>query len=326
LFSRVDEPASTTSTNAKLLGESRTISDAIDHHVDLILGLAEVNRDAIEKAKLRVIVDAVHGAGGPIARMLLTQLGCDFTILFEETSGQFPRTPEPLAEHLGRLAEEVKKQGADIGLAFDPDVDRLSLVDETGTAIGEEYTLALAADHVLTLKPGPVVTNLSTSGRIEAVAERHGQVVTRTPVGEANVVQGILETRARIGGEGNGGVILPALHLGRDAPGGAALILSALAERGTSLSRWVSTLPSLEMVKIKVDLSRDPVWEDLEKSLSSVLPGARIDRRDGIRISSGEDWVHLRKSGTEPVIRIIAEAASRSRATELVETARNALG
>ncbi len=214
------------------LGTLTAIPDALRHHVDLILGLDEVDREAVAAARPRVILDAVHGAGGAIGRELLERLGCDVTVLFEEPTGLFPRPPEPLAENLGRLAEEVRRQGADVGMAFDPDVDRLSLVDETGTAVGEECTLALAADHVLSVAPGPVVTNLSTSARLEAVAARHGQRVVRTPVGEANVVEGIRAEKARIGGEGNGGVILPALHLGRDAPAGVALILTGLVRRG----------------------------------------------------------------------------------------------
>jgi phosphomannomutase len=307
------------------LGSRTDVPDAVRHHVDLILELEEVDRDRVARARPRVILDAVHGAGGATGRMLLERLGCDVTVLFEEPTGRFPRPPEPVAGNLGALAAEVKARGADLGLAFDPDVDRLSLVDETGTAVGEECTLALAADHVLGVRPGPVVTNLSTSARLEAVAARHGQTVTRTPVGEANVVEGIVAEGARIGGEGNGGVILPALHLGRDAPAGAALILTGLATRGESLSRWVGTLPDLHMVKARVELVREPDWKAVEAAIQAVIPGARADRRDGIRLAEASEWVHLRKSGTEPIIRVIAEAASPERAGELVRAARNAL-
>jgi len=322
-LARAEDPLPAAAWDA--LGRLRPVADAVEHHVDLILGLAEVNAGAIAKARLRVIVDAVHGAGGAIARRLFERLGCDLTILFEEPTGRFPRVPEPLAEHLGALAAEVKKQGADLGLAFDPDVDRLSLVDETGTAIGEECSLPLAADHVLGLRSGPVVTNLSTSARLEAVAARYGQTVLRTPVGEANVVQGILDTRARIGGEGNGGVILPALHLGRDAPAGAALVLSGLVERGVPLSRWVAELPALVMVKEKLPLTAAPDWDRVARALASELPGGETDRRDGLRMAAGGEWVHLRPSGTEPVIRVIAEAATRERAAGLVAAASRAL-
>jgi phosphomannomutase len=319
----VDEPALSARWDA--LGRLTEVTDAIQHHVDLILGLDEVDARAIAARRPRVVLDAVHGAGGAIARMLLERLGCDVTILFEEPTGLFPRPPEPLAENLGILCETVRKQGADVGMAFDPDVDRLSLVDERGTAIGEECTLALAADHVLSVRPGPVVTNLSTSARLEAVAQAHGQRVVRTPVGEANVVEGILSAEARIGGEGNGGVILPALHLGRDAPVGVALILTGLVTRKLSLSQWAATLPALVMLKEKVELAAEPRWEAAEAAVGALLDRPEIDRRDGLRLSKGLEWVHLRKSGTEPIIRVIAEAPTRDRAQALILAARTAL-
>ena len=306
-------------------GAVRTVSDAIDHHVDRILDLPEVNKDSVARARLRVVVDAVHGAGGPIARQLLDALGADPSFLYEEPTGRFPREPEPIAENLSELGAEVRKVGADLGVAFDPDVDRLSLVDESGKAIGEECTLPLVADHVLGIQKGAVVTNLSTSARLEAVAARHGVAVTRTPVGEANVVQGILDTAARIGGEGNGGVILPRLHLGRDAPAAMALVLSGLAARGGSLSGWADTLPQLFMIKEKLEIGGEPDWERLRKDMLGVWGAAREDRRDGLWMAGDGEWVHVRKSGTEPVVRVIAEAGTLARARALVETARTAL-
>jgi len=293
--------------------------------VESILVLDEVDADAVRGARLRVVLDAVHGAGGEVGRLLLERLGCDASILYGEPTGLFPRPPEPLPAHLGALAAEVKRQGADLGLAFDPDVDRLALVDETGRPPGEECTLALAADHVLSLRPGPVVTNLSTSARLDAVAARHGQDLIRTPVGEANVVAGILESGARIGGEGNGGVILPACHLGRDAPMAAALVLSGLAARGGSLGGWLGTLPDLAMVKTRIPLREEPDWPRVEEALGKALPGGILDRRDGLRMVKGEEWVHLRKSGTEPIVRVIAEAAGPERAEELAEEVRRVL-
>ena len=306
-------------------GAVRTVSDAIDHHVDRILDLPEVSKESVAKARLRVVVDAVHGAGGGIARQLLDALGADQSFLYEEPTGRFPREPEPVAVNLGELEQEVRKVGADLGVAFDPDVDRLSLVDESGKAIGEECTLPLVADHVLGIQKGAVVTNLSTSGRLETVAARHGVAVTRTPVGEANVVQGILDTAARVGGEGNGGVILPRLHLGRDAPAALALILSGLAARGGSLSGWAKTLPELFMIKEKLEIGGDPDWEGLRSDMLGVWGAAREDRRDGLWMAGDGEWVHVRKSGTEPVVRVIAEAGTLARARALVETARTAL-
>ena len=307
------------------LGSVRQVHDAVQDHVERILRLDAVDVEAIRSWRPRVVLDAVHGAGGAIGRSLLEALGCDVTILFEDPTGRFPRVPEPLAEHLTALSEAVAKTGADIGLAFDPDVDRLSLVDETGRAIGEELSLALAADHVLSQKPGAIVTNLSTSARVEAVAGRHDQRVFRTPVGEAHVVQGIRDHQASIGGEGNGGVILPELHLGRDAPGGAALVLSGLAGGAKSLKRWSEALPNLAMVKTKVDLVRDPDWDSAAAAIGKVLSGAAEDRRDGLRVSKELSWVHLRKSGTEPIVRIIAEAPTREEALDLIEAARKGL-
>jgi phosphomannomutase len=322
-LSRAFEPLTWPSWNA--FGAVHPVADAIDHHIDRILDLPEVDRDAVAKARLRVVGDVVHGAGGAIGRRLLEALNTDPSFLYEEPTGRFPREPEPVAENLGELAAEVRRVGADLGFAFDPDVDRLSLVDETGRAIGEECTLPLAADHVLAVQKGPVVTNLSTSLRLEAVAGRHGVEVTRTPVGEANVVQGILDTAARVGGEGNGGVILPRLHLGRDAPAGLALILSGLAARGGSLSAWAGTLPDLFMVKEKLEIRSDPDWERLRSDMLEVWGAAREDRRDGLWMAGNGEWVHVRKSGTEPVVRVIAEAGTEARAKALVEVARAAL-
>jgi phosphomannomutase len=302
-------------------GEVRAVSDAVQHHVDRILDLPEVNRDQVAKARLRLVVDAVHGAGGAIARRLLESLGVDPIFLSEEPTGRFPRDPEPRAENLGALGAEVRRAGADLGIAFDPDVDRLSLVDETGRAIGEECTLPLAADHVLDIARGPVVTNLSTSARIDGVAARHGVALTRTPVGEANVVKGILDTGARIGGEGNGGVILPRLHLGRDAPAAAALVVSGLAARGGSLAGWAGTLPELFMIKEKLEIGGDPDWDRLRNDMLGVWGASREDRRDGLWMAGDGEWVHVRKSGTEPVVRVITEAGTPARARALADAA-----
>lgn len=307
------------------LGVLELVEDAVADHVERILALSEVQPAVIKARRPKVVLDAVHGAGGAIGRSLLEKLGAEVTVLFEEPTGIFPREPEPVAGNLDALANAVREQGADLGMAFDPDVDRLSLVDETGTAIGEEFTLALAADHVLESRPGPVVTNLSTSARIEAVAMRHGQEVVRTPVGEAYVVEGIVDHHARIGGEGNGGVILPALHLGRDAPVAAALILSGWARRGGSLASWAGSLPKFTMVKAKRPLEAEPDFKRVSHEVSKVLPDGQIDNRDGLRISGIRRWIHLRKSSTEPIIRVIAEAETPEEAEALIQAAERGL-
>jgi phosphomannomutase len=267
----------------------------------------------------------VHGAGGAMGRRLLEALGCRTDILFEEPTGRFPRVAEPLAENLGILREHVAKGSYDIGLAFDPDVDRLSLVDETGHALGEEYTLALAARHVLERKPGPAVTNLSTSMLIDAVAGRLGRTVLRTPVGEANVVEEMARSGAPIGGEGNGGVILPAVHLGRDAPVGVALILALMAATGKKLSELAAELPKTAMVKAKVELEAPPDLAPVTKRLREALPDGTLDLRDGLRVTRPGEWIHVRKSGTEPIVRVIAEAGDLTRAEALRDLAIAAL-
>jgi phosphomannomutase len=307
------------------LGRVTTVDDPLKRHLDIILGLDLLDVPAIRARSFRVALDAVHGAGGAMGRRLLEALGCRTDILFEEPTGRFPRVAEPLAENLGILREHVAKGSYDIGLAFDPDVDRLSLVDETGHALGEEYTLALAARHVLERKPGPAVTNLSTSMLIDAVAGRLGRTVLRTPVGEANVVEEMARSGAPIGGEGNGGVILPAVHLGRDAPVGVALILALMAATGKKLSELAAELPKTAMVKAKVELEAPPDLAPVTKRLREALPDGTLDLRDGLRVTRPGEWIHVRKSGTEPIVRVIAEAGDLTRAEALRDLAIAAL-
>jgi phosphomannomutase len=307
------------------LGRVTTVDDPLKRHLDIILGLDLLDVPAIRARSFRVALDAVHGAGGAMGRRLLEALGCRTDILFEEPTGRFPRVAEPLAENLGILREHVAKGTYDIGLAFDPDVDRLSLVDETGHALGEEYTLALAARHVLERKPGPAVTNLSTSMLIDAVAGRLGRTVLRTPVGEANVVEEMARSGAPIGGEGNGGVILPAVHLGRDAPVGVALILALMAATGKKLSELAAELPKTAMVKAKVELEAPPDLAPVTKRLREALPDGTLDLRDGLRVTRPGEWIHVRKSGTEPIVRVIAEAGDLTRAEALRDLAIAAL-
>ncbi|OYV70534.1 MAG: hypothetical protein B7Z72_07215, partial [Gemmatimonadetes bacterium 21-71-4] len=241
-----------------------------------------------------------------------------------EPDGRFPREPEPTPEHLGELSAHVRATGSDLGIAVDPDVDRLALVDETGRPIGEDYTLAFAVRAVLARRPGPVVTNLSTSLVVDDAARESGTAVERAPVGEANVVERMSERGAVVGGEGNGGVILPEVHLGRDAPVAATLALALLAARGTSVSAIVDAAPRYAIVKAKVPRPSGAL-DAAYAALSRALPGAAADRQDGLRLALADRWVHVRPSGTEPVARIIAEAPTRADAEALVERGRAAL-
>lgn len=308
------------------IGRVEPVEDPLALHLDAILGLDVLDLPAIRSRRFRVALDAVHGAGGAIGRRLLTSLGAQADIFFEEPTGLFPRPPEPLAGNLGFLSEKVSRGGFDLGLAFDPDVDRLSLVDETGRPLGEEYTLALAARFVLERKPGTAVTNLSTSSMLETVAARFGSTVRRTPVGEANVVEEMARVGASIGGEGNGGVILPAVHLGRDAPVGVALILGLMASSGRKLSELAAELPRRAMVKKKRELAAPPDLGPVRQALTRELVGGTLDERDGLRVTLGDEWIHVRKSGTEPIVRFIAEAPEASRAEALTDLAWKALG
>jgi len=253
--------------------------------------------------------------------LLLERLGCRVMAINLETDGRFPRPPEPVAENLGELERLVLRAGAAIGFAVDPDVDRLALVSDAGKAIGEDFTLALAARVVLRHKRGPVVTNLSTSRIVEDVAIAARVPVIRAPVGEVNVAVRMRDEHSPIGGEGNGGVILSEIHLGRDAPVGAALLLQLLHEDDKSLSQIVSELPRYSIVKDKLDrpsASLDAVYE----ALCAALPGAAIDTQDGLRLSWPDRWVHVRPSGTEPIVRVIAEAPTSREALELVRRSR----
>lgn len=308
------------------LGTLHARNDGERLHLDAILALDLLDVAMIREAGLHVVVDAVEGAGGFILPKLLAELGVRADLLHCGCTGLFPRDPEPRADHLHELAAAVRASGADLGLAVDPDVDRLALVDRGGRLLSEELTLAVAADYVLARKPGPVVVNLSTTLAMDHVARRHGVELSRTPVGEANVVARMLEVGATIGGEGNGGVILPQLHAGRDAVLGAALVLAAVAERG-SLAACLADLPPASMYKDKIDLTAQlDVPERWRKAAAILGPGGTWDESDGIRYALTDRWVHLRRSNTEPVLRIIAEAGSEEQAADIVRAVRTAIG
>jgi phosphomannomutase len=306
------------------LGSITEDRDAIERHIRQVLAIPYVNVDGIRRRRFKVALDCVRGAGGRIIPQLLEQLGCRVTAIHLEPDGRFPHPPEPVAENLHELERLVLESGAEVGLAVDPDVDRLALVSERGRAIGEDYTLALASRVVLRHRKGPVVANLSTSLILDDVAREAAATVVRAPVGEANVVARMKAEGAPIGGEGNGGVILPELHLGRDAPVGVALILQLLLEDDKPLSAIVGRYPGYSIVKDKrdrPDVSLGRVYEVLRKEFAD----AAADMQDGLRLSWSDRWLHLRPSGTEPIVRAIAEARTEEMARELVGRAWAAL-
>ena len=303
------------------LGSVEVDADAASRHIEQVLAIPYVNVEGIRARRFKVALDCVRGAGAVIVPQLLERLGCEVTGINLEPDGRFPREPEPTAENLREFEGFVRQSGADIGFAVDPDVDRLALVSEQGKAIGEDFTLALAARLVLRHRRGPVVTNLSTSRLIEDVAREAGVDAVRAPVGEVNVAVKMRETNAAVGGEGNGGVILPEMHLGRDAPIGVALMLQLLLEEGRPLSAIAAELPRYVIVKDKLDrpnASLDAVYE----ALIGAFPDAAVDRQDGLRLSWPDRWVHVRPSGTEPIVRVIAEAPTSEDAMALVRQSR----
>ncbi len=306
------------------LGNVRADDGAIARHLALILKLPVIPVARIRRRKFRVALDTVRGAGGAIMPTLLDRLGCKVTAIGLETDGRFPRAPEPIPEHLGALGRLVKKSKADVGIAVDPDVDRLAIVDENGRAIGEDYTLAFAVRAVLGADGRgrraaglPVVVNLSTSLVVDDAARDYGGTVVRVPVGEVNVARALLERRSLIGGEGNGGVILPALHAGRDAPLAAALLLALLVRDGRSVSEIVDAAPRYAIVKAKIP--RGAALSRVYPALQQRFADAVADTQDGLRLGWSDRWLHVRPSNTEPIIRLIAEAPSRAAAEALVD-------
>ncbi len=325
-------------------GKVATDEGAVERHLDAVLKLPAVDVERIRKRKFTVALDAVRGAGGPVMRALLERLGCEVAGINLETDGRFPRSPEPVPENLGGLSTLVTRAGAALGIAVDPDVDRLAIVDESGRPIGEDYTLAFAVRAVLggmrdALKDSltvagsgmrrVVVCNLSTSLVVEDAARECGAELVRTPVGEVHVARAILRLAAVIGGEGNGGVMYPALHAGRDAPVAAALLLTLLARSGQRVSEVVAAAPRYTIVKAKAERgtrNAERGLEDVYAALRRRFPDASADTQDGLRLAWRDRWLHVRPSNTEPIIRLIAEAPSGAKggggAQELVDEAR----
>jgi phosphomannomutase len=306
------------------LGSIEKDNRAVQRHIERVLAIPYLDVEGIRRRGFHVALDCVHGAGAVIMPELLERLGCTVTTANMEPDGRFPRAPEPVAENLADVEKLVRDSGAVVGFAVDPDVDRLSLIADGGRAIGEDFTLALAARLVLRHRRGPVVTNLSTSRIVEDVACDAGSTVIRAPVGEVNVAVRMRDEKAPIGGEGNGGVILPEVHLGRDAPVGAALLLQLLHEDDKPLSRIVAELPRYVIVKDKLDRPSVPL-DAVYDALRSAFPAAAADVQDGLRLSWPDRWVHVRPSGTEPIVRVIAEAPTDQEAKELVRRSREPL-
>ena len=299
------------------LGTCETREDWIQRHVAHVLELRHTQADAIRARKFKVAVDAVNSTGGIAIPMLLQALGCEVVPVHCAPTGDFAHNPEPLPHHLTDLREAVVDHGCDLGISVDPDVDRLAFVDEMGGWFGEEYTLVAVADYILGREGGGnTVSNLSSTRALRDVTERHGGSYTAAAVGEVNVVDGIRATRAVIGGEGNGGIIYPESHAGRDALVGSAFFLSLLCDFGGTVSELRATYPHYEMSKDKLNLPTVGVEEALA-ALRDAHPEAQINDVDGVKFDLPEGWVHLRRSNTEPIIRIYAEAATAEAAKQL---------
>jgi phosphomannomutase len=305
-------------------GKITDYTTAAREHIERILSLDVIDVDAIRRRRLTVVLDCINGAGSVIAPQLLERIGVRVIPLNCAADGNFYRDPEPRPENLQDLADAVRKASADVGFATDPDADRLALVDETGTAISEEYTLALASEVVLEKHRGPMVVNLSTSAWIDHVASRYGVALFRTPVGEAHVVDKMLVEQAVVGGEGNGGVIYPALHAGRDAMLGMALILQLLTSRNVTLAGAVAGYPPLVITKAKVALRGEFAPGRISGALRLHNP-VTLDTQDGVKATFADGWIHLRVSNTEGVVRVIAEGPDTTRAAALQKIARDAL-
>ena len=298
-----------------------TIDDTFNQrHIDAVLGLKLVDLEVIKARKFRVCVDTINSVGGIILPELFKQLGVDYEILNGECTGDFAHNPEPLEKNLLGIMDKMKQGGFDLGIVVDPDVDRLAFICEDGVMFGEEYTLVSVADYVLSHTVGNTVSNLSSTRALRDVTEKHGGVYTTAAVGEVNVTTKMKEVGAVIGGEGNGGVIYPESHYGRDALVGIALFLSSLAQKGCSASELRKTFPDYQIAKNRIDLTPETDVDAIlmkVKELFAQDPEAKVNDIDGVKIDFPDKWVHLRKSNTEPIIRVYSEAKSIEAADEL---------
>jgi len=303
------------------MGLLDTFPNAPKVHIDSIL--KHVNVDLIRQAKLNVVVDACNGAAAILDPILFEALGINATLINNEPNGRFTRGPEPLPENLGALREAVRQHGADVGFAQDPDADRLAIVNELGDPIGEDYTLVLVMQYILKNHPNPkgkiVATNLSTTRAFDDVAKQYGAIVVHTKIGEVNVSKALMHPDALVGGEGNGGVIIPAIGLGRDSFAGIVFILEYLAKEKCRVSDLVKSVPAYKVVKARKDLScPEGILAALDKT-RQYYKDAQIDETDGVKVIFEDSWLHVRASNTEPIIRYFAEAKTVEAAQRLID-------
>lgn len=302
------------------LGKLTFDETAIERHISAIIALDDVNVSAIKAAHLKIVVDAVNSTGGIAVPALLKALGVEHIIeLYCEPTGHFPHNPEPLAEHLTELSNVVVSENAHMGITVDPDVDRLALVNEDGSMFGEEYTLVAVADYLLAKRPGATVSNLSSTRALRDITEAIGQSYHAAAVGEVNVVQKMKDVHAVIGGEGNGGIIYPDLHYGRDSLVGIALFLTHFANKKLSMTALRASYPNYEMAKKKIDLAPGIDVDAILKSMANKYAHFEVDTTDGVKIYIEKEWVHLRKSNTEPIIRIYTESNNAQAASNLAD-------
>ena len=302
------------------IGHVLSREDFNDEHIRRVLALPLVDVEAVRKRRFKVVVDAVNSVGGIVMPKLLRELGCEVVELNCEPTGEFAHNPEPLPQNLTEISEVIVREKADLGIVVDPDVDRLAFVSEDGSMFVEEYTLVAVADYILSEKPGNTVSNLSSSRALRDVTERHGGRYYASAVGEVNVVTKMKEVGAVIGGEGNGGVIYPELHYGRDALVGTALFLTWLAKKGMTMTQLRATYPSYYASKNKIELTPAIDVDKVLREVKERYAGENVNDIDGVKIDFAENWVHLRKSNTEPIIRVYTEAKSMDEADALADT------
>ncbi|WP_370175092.1 phosphoglucosamine mutase [Leeuwenhoekiella palythoae] len=317
---KLADESSVTFAEVDALGAIHKNDAYIDIHIDEVLDLDLVDEDAIKAANFKIVVDGVNSTGGIAIPMLLERLGVYVEKLYCEPTGNFPHNPEPLKEHLTDICKLVPEENADLGIVVDPDVDRLAFIDETGEMFGEEYTLVACADYILSENSGDTVSNLSSSRALRDITQKHGGTYHAAAVGEVNVVTKMKEVNAVIGGEGNGGIIYPESHYGRDALVGVALFLTHLAKKKIKVSELRASYPAYFMSKKKIELTPTLDVDAILKEIAQRYQNEDVNTIDGVKIDFENHWIHLRKSNTEPIIRIYTEAQTQTEADQVADT------